>query len=598
MIGASLLVIVSIVFLLLFHDARQQERAARDQGIDLVRALSQAGYDALVTPPARLDVMAIVREGLNNDAFAYLTVSNLAGGVQREFVAPGVIVPEVGVADLSTSMIEERHVVNDASGTRFLEFHAPLLSGRQVAGFLRLGYREASVLQIGELPFFATMALTVFLLTPLFYFMLKVEVDPLKRANEQLGALLAKDGENSTATPSLALPDMAERFKSFADVARERIDDLEGQRDELQTSLKLAAYQRARTESLLQSLPEGVLVLDETGVVRFANERTATLLRVPLESIIGLRPAEWCERTDVVAFLARYEGRLVQGHHAETFDMTHSGTAQRWVAATALPLMSRSDRAQIYGTMVVFRDVTAEHLARQGSSEFVAQVAHELKTPINTIAMYSESLQGGEGDSAEFRIEAANVIHDEVERLSTLISDMLSITRLEIGAMNIERSRVKLHDLLKDAFDTVARGARGSDLSFRIEVPREISAVAADKNLLRIAINNLLTNAVKYNRPGGTVILTAEETDDSIRITVRDTGVGITPEDKERIFDKFYRSDRPEVRAKSGHGLGLSLAREIVQLHHGAMTVNSVIGQGSEFVMEFAKEKGLIRQAV
>jgi signal transduction histidine kinase len=125
-----------------------------------------------------------------------------------------------------------------------------------------------------------------------------------------------------------------------------------------------------------------------------------------------------------------------------------------------------------------------------------------------------------------------------------------------------------------------------------------MSSIAVDKGLLRIAINNLLTNAVKYNAPGGTVTLAAEETDDQIRIVVRDTGVGVAPEDKERIFDKFYRSEKPEVRSKSGHGLGLSLAREIVQLHHGVLSLNSMEGQGSEFVMEFSKEKGLMAQVV
>ncbi len=601
MIAASLLVIVSIVVLLLAHESRRLNRLVRDQGVDLVRSLSGVGYDALVSPPGRLDALAIVHDGLVSGSFAYLTVSGVNGAVQREFVAAGVIVPAVVPGQLSTSMIEERRIEATPNQTGFTEFRAPLFSDGHLSGHLRLGYRDVSPpqLPIGELPFFATMALTVFLLTPLFYFILKLEIAPINRANDQLEVLLSKDGDiASDAHAALALPEMAERFKSFAVAMRERIDELKAQRDDLQTSLKLSAYQRIRTESLLQCLPDGVLVLDEDGVARFANERLAALLRIPLESVVGLRPADWCDRSDIVAFLARYEGRVVQGHHAETFSMARSGSAQRWVAAVALPLLSRSDNSQIYGTMVVFRDVTAEHLARQGSSEFVAQLAHELKTPISTIAMYSESLQGGEGDSPEFRIEAANVIHDEVERLSVLISNMLSITKLEIGVMNIERSRVKLHDLLKDAFDTVARGARGSDMTFRIDVPRELSAVSADKNLLRIAVNNLLTNAVKYNSPGGTVVLSAEETDERIRILVRDSGVGIAPEEKERIFDKFYRSERPEIRAKTGHGLGLSLVREIVQLHHGVMTVNSVVGQGSEFIIEFAKEKGLMQQAV
>ena len=162
----------------------------------------------------------------------------------------------------------------------------------------------------------------------------------------------------------------------------------------------------------------------------------------------------------------------------------------------------------------------------------------------------------------------------------------------------MERQRIKLHDLLKDAFATVSRDGRGKDLNFHLDLPKEISALWVDKDLMRIAINNLLTNAIKYNREGGTVSLVAEETEGVVRIAVRDTGVGIAPEDQQRIFDKFYRSERDEIREKSGHGLGLSLAREIVQLHHGTLTLHSELGEGTEFVIEFNKQAGLLKEAV
>ena len=254
--------------------------------------------------------------------------------------------------------------------------------------------------------------------------------------------------------------------------------------------------------------------------------------------------------------------------------------------------------SQILGNLVVFRDITAEVLARRSSGEFVAHVAHELKSPLNVIAMYTESLQGKDGQSEEFRIEAANVVHDEVERLSMLINNILSITKIEMGSINIKRHRVKLRDLLEDTFNAVSRGGRGDDLKFTIDLPREMSPVAVDKELMRIAINNLLTNAIKYNRAGGTVSLVAEETGGKVRICIRDTGVGIAREDQERIFQKFFRSEREEIRAKAGHGLGLSLAREIVQLHHGTLSVSSTPGEGSEFAIEFDKETELLKQAV
>jgi signal transduction histidine kinase len=115
---------------------------------------------------------------------------------------------------------------------------------------------------------------------------------------------------------------------------------------------------------------------------------------------------------------------------------------------------------------------------------------------------------------------------------------------------------------------------------------------------MRVAINNLLTNAIKYSNPGGAVSMSAEETEQTVRVSVRDNGVGISPEDQERIFDKFFRSEDDNVRQRTGHGLGLSLAREIIQLHHGTLSVNSVPGEGSEFIVEFSKEANLLKQAV
>ena len=114
---------------------------------------------------------------------------------------------------------------------------------------------------------------------------------------------------------------------------------------------------------------------------------------------------------------------------------------------------------------------------------------------------------------------------------------------------------------------------------------------------MRIAVNNLLTNAVKYNRPGGTVSLEVEDLDEAIRITVNDTGIGISPDDMEHVFDKFYRSESEEVRERTGHGLGLSLAYDIVQLHNGRLSASSVINEGTQFTIELFKETELLRNA-
>jgi signal transduction histidine kinase len=195
------------------------------------------------------------------------------------------------------------------------------------------------------------------------------------------------------------------------------------------------------------------------------------------------------------------------------------------------------------------------------------------------------------------RIEAVNAITDEVQRLVALIDNLLNITRIEMGSLKIERQRVNLKELLQDAFNHVSRSGREQSLQFVIDVPESLPAAALDKGLLRVALNNLLTNAIKYSNPGGTVTLGAEETPDRLRVYVRDTGIGIRSEDQERIFDRFFRADDEQTRRRTGHGLGLSLARDIVHLHNGALLVESAVGQGSRFSIELWKDTVALRQA-
>ncbi|MCZ6912199.1 MAG: HAMP domain-containing sensor histidine kinase, partial [Proteobacteria bacterium] len=270
----------------------------------------------------------------------------------------------------------------------------------------------------------------------------------------------------------------------------------------------------------------------------------------------------------------------------------------RNLAVKAYPIFSNSDSTDINGSLIVIRDVTKESEALRQQGEFVAHVAHELKTPLNTLALYAEALIDDTDDDPQSRVEAANIMQDEVERLAGLIDNLLNITRIEMGEISIDRQQVRLADFLEDTFEVASRMDKAGDLKFKLDLSPGLGSIMADKDLLRIAINNLLTNAVKYSRPGGVVHMSCEETEQMIRIVVRDDGIGIAEEDQERIFERFFRSEDSEARSRTGHGLGLPLARDIVQLHYGALTVLSKLNEGSEFVIQIWKETGMLKQAV
>jgi signal transduction histidine kinase len=219
------------------------------------------------------------------------------------------------------------------------------------------------------------------------------------------------------------------------------------------------------------------------------------------------------------------------------------------------PLFTPNNESKILGRLVVICDVSESHEMRQRQNEFISHISHELKTPLNVLSMYSESLLTEGSDDEAYRIEAVNVIHDEVERLSTLINNLLAINQYELGG------------------------------------------VVAQRNHVRIAVNNLLTNAIKYSKPGGKVSMSASENEDSIEIVVSDEGYGIAETDVKQIFNKFFRSTDDNIRKQTGHGLGLSLARQIVLMHHGDLTCSSELGKGSRFVIQLEKVSTQIMDA-
>jgi len=167
-----------------------------------------------------------------------------------------------------------------------------------------------------------------------------------------------------------------------------------------------------------------------------------------------------------------------------------------------------------------------------------------------------------------------------------------------MGTVAMRRQRVKLAELLEDVYQTMSRNKLAESLEFDLKLPHELGTIQLDKDLVRVCLNNLISNAIKYNNPGGKIELIAEEYDTEVNIRVRDTGIGISPEDQHRIFSKFFRSDDDEVRKRTGHGLGLSLVNEIVKLHHGKIQLNSTPGEGSEFVISFKKENNMLKDAI
>lgn len=350
---------------------------------------------------------------------------------------------------------------------------------------------------------------------------------------------------------------------------------------QLRASNKVLAYSKNKFESILDALPDGVVILDMSGNAIMANQAVAIHLGLDREKILHRPPYEWMGYEDWNRLSSS------SGATERYIDLSRAGPHIKKTLRATLKYLGKTDHHS--GQVVLIRDITEQVLADQARGEFIAHVAHELKAPLNTLKSYSEMLMDGEANDEATKREFFNIINEEADRLGGLVGNLLSITKIEMGSLQIQRNRVKTKEFLENIFHIAEAQKQGQKISMHLLLPDKLPAIKADKDLLSVALLNLISNAMKYTEKGGTVSLKAEEREDTLMISVIDTGIGISASDLPHIFEKFYRSQDRQVRERPGHGLGLALTQQIVHLHDGEIQVNSRPGEGTQFMVSLKK---------
>ena len=463
---ASLSAVAAIAYLVFDFQHTRRLDNTRVQGVSLVRALAGVPFEQLIPGGAQQGVMTLLKHRAQDNDFAYVSIVDLSGMPVNEIVSGGLIVPVFDAPPDPSSWLGEAQLDLPGNQGQIIEYHAPLLESGELQGFVRLGYQyPAFGLGDGQLPFLAAVALPVFLLAPLFYFLLRREIRPVRQANDEISRLIE---ENDFAQVQISatgeLGDFMQRFNRFVELSGARIEGLEQDQKQLITSTKLLNYRKNRVETVLETLPEAVLILDESGAITFANQKLAALFGVSREAVISQPPQQWCENPDILQLLAKYNADGKGRSLTDTMRFNLSSMTDQAIVTRTYPLFSPGKPSSSVGTLIIFRDETQEALARQARTDFVAHLSHELKSPLNVLAMYSESLLSEAGKSEEFRVEAANVISEEVHRLSALITGLLNITQIENGSLAPEKTLVKLRDVATAAFDEARHSGSGQRL--------------------------------------------------------------------------------------------------------------------------------------
>ncbi|MEW6324421.1 MAG: ATP-binding protein [Nitrospirota bacterium] len=349
--------------------------------------------------------------------------------------------------------------------------------------------------------------------------------------------------------------------------------------------------ERARLQAVLSSMVEGVLVLDRQERILLMNDALLQMLAGAGGSAIG-RPFIEVFRHHPLNEFVKLVMERGEGRSQEVTLLTPGERTFLIQASMARPEPAEGPamRERSVAAIFVFHDVTELKRLERVRKDFVANVSHELKTPLTSIKGYVEALLDGAKDDPGRCAQFLGVIQKHTENLNAILSDLLQLSTIESGVYQWRRDPVEVADLLERAARVLRPVAERRRQTLTVRPCEASLRVIGDRQRLTDALVNLLDNAVKYTPDGGAVTLEAQAADDAVQIAVADTGIGIPPKELSRIFERFYRVDRARSREPGGTGLGLAIVKHVIEAHGGQIAVQSEVGKGSRFSMILPKQ--------
>ncbi len=356
---------------------------------------------------------------------------------------------------------------------------------------------------------------------------------------------------------------------------------------ELSSSLGVATFEKDQAYRILDSLDFGILILDTQERVRHMNRHMLGLLGAKRGDVQGRRCLEAIQHEQISALVENMAAGTDREHSSIDASFEQGAPGRFFRLACRSVLDSTGDSI---GSLITAEDITRVRLAERAQDDFVAQVAHELFTPLTSMKAYAEMLMVGAVSDPETLKNYYNTINDETDRLTGLIKNLLSVSKIEVGTLAIERALVRTDWLFTQCLPAIDATAKAKRIKIAKQLPDKFPTIMGDKDLLKVVLVNILGNAVKYTPEGGTIRISLIEQDRNVFFEISDTGCGIPPEDLPRLFDKFFRGSSAAVRDQSGSGMGLATALQIVKLHGGSIHVTSDVGKGSCFTVRIPAE--------
>ncbi len=341
--------------------------------------------------------------------------------------------------------------------------------------------------------------------------------------------------------------------------------------------------------AVCDALPHGIILLGQNMQVEYANGAAAVLLKTQRSELKGSEISNFI----VDEQLNNMMRATVNGSATRRAMMELSRDGSKTLGVLRFTVCPVDHTSQARAAVVV-EDISQQKVAEEARNSFLAHATHELRTPLTNIRLYVEdALEKCETDAAA-TASSLDVINKECKRLERTVSEILSVCQIEAGSLDLKRDDVNMDCMLKDLQADFEAHVREKQIKLMFDIPVKMPILQADRDQISLALHNLLGNAVKYTPKGGEVSVKTTVDEEKIEIEIRDTGIGIGPDDIDRIFDRFYRAQDTRLGAIEGSGLGLPIAREVVRLHGGEINVESELNNGSTFRLVLPMSEELV----
>ncbi len=456
-----------------------------------------------------------------------------------------------------------------------LLYHAvPILEGEEVIGYVRLGLATANIHEMNRsiwmvlIISFSLAAIVIFLIT------LRITSQMIRPIENVTGVANELAKGNFKARTLEGNQDEIGQLTKSVNVLAQNLDHI----------TKRHQLQKERMETLIENMGSGLILINMRGDISLINKTCRDIFEENTDTWDHQLYHEKIKHKEIIKIIQtvflteeKQRNQVTIVHQLET----------KYYDVQGAPVISY--RGSLKGIALVLHDITELKKLEQVRKDFVANVSHELKTPVTSIKGFSETLLDGAMNDEAFREKFLRIIWKESERLQGLIHDLLELSKIEQNYFKLNITKVNLTQATEDVVDLLKKKADQKDISLNVQTEGHCEIAGDQERIKQIAIN-LINNSITYTPSGGKIDIIINGKEDSVQWEIHDTGIGISEKEIPRIFERFYRVDRARSRNSGGTGLGLAIVKHLVEAHDAKIQVESVVGEGTSFILTFSRE--------